>query len=454
MFAFKNQRGATLELALFILVFAIVLATAVLPAVRQELNFSPMDTKRVSAEYLAQEGVQSCIKTIGDNLRSLNGKGSQGLGTLPTLSDYITTLTNTVGTWNLVTSYGSTTVGGYGKYRVIYYPSLDASGNPSKMNITSIGMVGNYTETITANVQVITKPVGGSGVVDLINNNNFVDKDNTYTYGGKWVVSQTNGVSYANPSSTGFSQILFKNNPGGLGTASGTQLTYFANLGTATTASATGYGIYYGCDPDTTATNPTSYVFQYDPGAQLNGDGGGFFVKKVDAASDRTPSDVYGNETRDYRYGFEDNEGTSGDATNNGTVRISLNDLATKMKNYYSSTSSDLLPSYLTKKADGSLADFSILNQTHSITIDVEAVYNGDGTINYYHQIVSCDGYPILDFVDHDTKYPILKNNSFANTCTGLRTWNAKSFNFYNNTGYLQVNLDTTTITATKKTIK
>ncbi len=451
MFDFRTERGAALEMALFLLVLAIVLGMAVLPAVRQELNFSPMDTKRVSAEYLAQQGVQSSVKKITEQVRSLNTKNAGGLGTPAYLTDYIQVMRNTdnaAAPYN--PSFGSgyttpvlpTTVtdssgGAYGTYRAVYF--LNNITNPTQINIVSTGEVGNYSETINASMPVGTQTIGGSGVVNLINDNN-IDKTD-FTYGGLWSIrtDSATGQQFANPPNTGYCQMLFKNNPGGLGTADGIQVSYFAKLGPKLgTSSLTGYGIYYGCQTNSKANNPTSYVFQYDPGASIDGDGGAFFVKKVRADLNSNPSSPQGNETgSNYRKAFQENDGSTGDATHNGTVRVSLNDLAKIMNNHYKSTSSDFLPAYLEKNANGSLKDFTILNQTHYITIDVQLEESPDGK-KYYHHRVLCDGYAVLDFVDHDSQNPILSNNSFASTCTGLRTWNAQSFDFYNNSGYLR----------------
>ena len=138
----KDQEGSALILALFILVFAIILATAVLPMVRQEVNYSPVVTERTSAEYLAQQGVQCCVRTIQQRIDALTAQASTPG------SNFITT--------SIDPKYaiqGNITAGT--DYSVKYTPTFPASSqSPNGFKIISTGTVkrGNntYTTTITA----------------------------------------------------------------------------------------------------------------------------------------------------------------------------------------------------------------------------------------------------------------------------------------------------------------
>jgi len=415
--------------------------------VSQEVNYSPIVTKRVSAEYLAQQGVQYSVRMIDQRISALNNLAASPTSAFNNKEiDYRYAINGTFSP--SVTLSGSQT---YGKYSVNYAPTYATANNQNGFQIQSTGTVGKYTTTITAMVSLTTKTVNGTDVKTLFDaTNNDVKSNNLYrkyydkqgnlttTTSKAWTVAGDNS-KVAQPS-TDYNYIAFKDNP--IGKDSGVGINYYADCGDSVSghSSDNGYGIYYGFQEtsSSTAVTPTSYVFQYDPGAHIdtNGvsDGGAFFVKKI----------INGAETSYYTNGFESNDGTTGDATNNGTVRVSLNDLKEIMKNYYDSTPADELPNYLEKDANGEIKPFSLLGQMHGINIDVSQETADDGTV-YYHHIVKCDGRKILDFVDHDTdpKNAVLSKvngrDTFNNTCTGFRTWELQSCAFYNSPTYLEV---------------
>lgn len=456
MVGFEEQKGSALVLALFILVLAVTLTVAVLPMVRQEVSYSPVVTEKTGAEYLAQQGVQSCVRIIQQRINALNAQASSpGSNFLVTRIDPKYSIYGTVNAAN-----------GY-DYRVSYNPVFSGE-SPNGFRITSTGTVkrskDSYTTTITALAPISSSRIQGTNPAGLFGNAGFASKLNSnggFLTGSRlpsWTFDEKgNAVAPVytpnppNPNSTdGYYNYVNFNNQLTPDTNGNYMINYFASCGNFVRNHNTdnGYGIYYGCQSNS-VQQPTGYVFQYDPGASITdargqSDGGAFFVKKV-----RGGSEIWSGSGKDYRYGFQDNQGTDGNATQNGTVRVSLNQLQTMMQNYYTTTPISDLPQYL-RNANGTglnetYRKFSINNQSHLITISLDRMVDPATNNVYYLQRVFCDGCQILSFVDHDDrKAPgnvILSNNTFTNTSTGFRTWELQSCNFSPTPDYLNVQL-------------
>lgn len=349
----ENQRGIALPIALLLLLLVSALAVSAATLVSNESRFTLLDESVVESKYAAEAAAKIGIDMVINNLITAGDFRGQSL--INGKYTYDLTISNDLNNTVFINSISKTdNSSGRAQVRVIYASNVNQIANPPQL-------------------------------LDLLN-------PQTASFSnGPWPISGT--PPRANPPDGGYHQVLFNDQ-----LEQNFCIDYSATLGQRvnTNSSATGYGIYYYASGN--PNNMTAYVFQYDPGAYIgtsrNNDGGAFFVKKVIASNPPNSGGPWGNETRTFNLGFQDNSSA------NGTVRVSLNDLRTIMRN--------------TKGHE----DFENLNQPHSITIEVE-----DG-----HHYISCDGVRILNFVDKDTTHPI----PTTNTGTGLRTWNAR-VNFFNN---------------------
>lgn len=350
----KNQIGIAIPLALFITLLVSALTVSAFTLVANESRYTILDEAVVASKYAAEAAAKIGIDMVTNNLITAGNFVDQSL--ITGKSTYNLRISNDTNNTVFINSTSRTPNGsGQAQVRVIIAGNLNQIANPPQL-------------------------------LDLLN-------PQTASFSnGPWPI--TGSPPRANPPDGGYHQVLFNDR-----LAQNFRIDYTATLGQRVNIreSATGYGIYYFASG--TPNNMTAYVFQYDPGAFLtdrrgSSDGGAFFVKKVIASNPPNPGGPWCNETRDFRLGFQDNSPA------NGTVRVSLNDLRTIMRN---------TPGH---------EDFENLGQPHSITIEV---------INGRH-IISCDNVPILNFVDNDTANPI----PTTNTGTGLRTWNAR-VDFFNN---------------------
>ncbi len=347
----QDQRGSTLLLSLFCLAIVGLMLAGAMTMATGQLKISRLDEDRVRAEYIAEAGARVGLNLVFHD-KVYSGSWANQKVQDDSSDNYDLTL------------------------------APDSAFNPNNLVITATGHTGGTSRTIVVNVGF--KPATKPGLLDLLSSSTAsYSHDNANTANPsaakRWLVTGSEGNRVGNPPDSGFNQVLFND----ILDQNGFSIDYYATL-TQMTNSATGYGIYYFATG--MADNMTAYVLQYDPGAVLNNDGGAFFVKKV-IQSPTVPANPSDNETRDYRYAFQDNSSA------NGTARVSFNDIA---KSY--------------------IKNFQ-LNALHKITIKYE---------NGRHKIY-IDDVLILDFVDNDRSHPIPKTNAG----TGLRVWNAR-VNFYN----------------------
>jgi hypothetical protein len=412
----KKQNGFVLPVTIIIILSFTILVTALLPIVTNEVYATKRDNNMYISQYTAESAVKLAIRYV----RSLVAGGTP-----------IGSITGTI-TGRLSTVAGSPT------YTVTYTP--DDPTNVGRIRIRAASNVNGITRT--ANVDILRGNnriiIPNPGVIPLIQNSN--DFSN-----GRWGISGDPPV--ANPPSgatnydNSFHQVLFHEQ------LSSTRIDIEYNIALDSSSSiaqnntCTGYGIYYYATG--TASNMTSYVFQYDPGANA------FFVKKVIAGRNSTTRPEL-NETRAFNKAFQDN-GLDAYGQDRGTALVPLTG---------SEGLNSIMTAYYAEKraagetlSDGSQypTNFRLEEQRHTIEIICETdtaptqVITGSYTTgwgrnqvthynyaSYYlsHHIVKCDGKEILKFTDYDTNYPISRQNA----CTGVRVWNA-NVTFNNNIG-------------------
>lgn len=354
---YAKQQGSAAIMAIVVMVFLGIMISGLVPMVTAEVKNSAVNLDSIKAEYAAQAGAKYGIDLVRHN----ENEGKWPLGTW--LHQKVSNASDD--TYDLSIS-------------------ADNIDLPTRYTIISTGTSNGSQKTVTVEVDFrFDKP----NLFQL-----FANETVSYSKGKKWKITNAPKLEEqrANPPDSDFNQVLF-----GDKLKPAFKVSYNVSLNQILDKGATGYGIYYFATG--TADNMTSYVFQYDPGAQMNNDGGAFFVKKV-IRSETTPNNPSDNEMRDnnqasdYRKAFKDN-------TSSETLRVSLNDL---------------------KHLTGN-KNFQIQNQSHIITIEVTK----DG-----QHIISIDGVQILYFYDKqkpDSKTYIPKENAG----TGLRVWNA-NVNFYN----------------------
>jgi hypothetical protein len=434
-----KEKGFVLPMAMLMVVFFSILLLGLLPMTTAQLRFTKFDSDRVCAQYAAEAGAKSAVRSIQLNFNKINGILDAG----------------NIGDFDL-NSYSTNFVNDKSSYTVEYHPDNMNPSATSQINIISTGHCNNRKYTVkiiyalsNSNLYVASADgivqyfqgaqyshLNGTGTEQTWN---FIDPvtDNAHP--------ENNKPATVSPPGTGNYQVLFK----GQQFEENFKLAYnCACKNFPNDSSGKGYGIYYGAtgDPD----NLTSYVFQYDPGASEGGNGGAFFVKKVKTAPNipgfigdlewddnkvvqkyvaahwegwgwkktwvpEQPEILGGYYNTHYEQGdnfttpchkpFQPNEGSCAPGQD-GTIKISLNELKSYMESQ-----------------PGITTPFN-LNASHKITIEVKDDPNGQK-----RHLIFCDGVLILSFVDKTTRCPI---DFTQPTYTGLRVWNA-DVGFYNN---------------------
>jgi Tfp pilus assembly major pilin PilA len=452
---FRNEKGLATEMAMIFVVFFLLLAASLSMVSTQETRFAGFDRNRVTAEYAAQAGVKIGI----DHIRALI---------------LLEKASNTISgsfSGKLSTSVGAP------QYSVVYQPNNNLV-NPDYINVTATATYNGVTSRSIVHILLGNekKSIPNPGVIPLIENSHDFSNDE------KWTVSGDPPICRPPVSSLkSFKQVLFHDT-----LDANFKVSYNITLDKKNLydSGGTGYGVYYMANGD--ADNMTGYIFQYDPGANIGTDGGAFFVKKVIAGKSSTTS-PWQNETRNYTLGFQDN-GNDSLGNNTGTTRMSIGNDTTNgtfiktMNTYYTAMnaagkkrldgSSYPAQFYLTTedaKAAGYEESVAAEYARHTIAIEVRdddaptavkrqvttttqvPIYK-KGKITGYKSVtttsivtesvilkrhyVSCDGQPILNFVDFDNANPI----SSVNAGTGLRVWNARvTFNNNISESYGQV---------------
>jgi hypothetical protein len=433
-----TEKGFVLPMAMLMIVFFSILLIGLLPMTTAQLRFTKFDNNRVSAQYAAEAGAKSAIRTIRMNFASINWILDAG----------------NIGNFDC-NAYTADFINGKSSYTVEYHPDKMNPNLTSQINITSTGHLNNRNYTVkvifalsNSNLYVAS----ADGIIEYFNGAEYSHLNGTGSllpWDFKNAVTdnehpENNKPATVSPPGTGNYQVLFKGQEFG----ENFKLAYnCACKNFPNDSSGKGYGIYYGAtgNPD----NLTAYVFQYDPGASEGNNGGAFFVKKVKTAPNtpgfigdlewddnkvvqeyaaahwegwgwnktwvpEQPEILGGYYNTHYKDGdnfttpcyqpFQPNEG-SGVPGQDGTIKISLNSLKSYMESQLG------------------ISNFNI-NASHKISIEVK-----DDPDGRKRHLISCDGITILSFVDKTTRCPI----DFSQpTYTGLRVWNA-DVSFYNN---------------------
>jgi hypothetical protein len=403
----KNQNGFILPTVIICITFFAILVIGLLPIVTNEVTATHRLYTSSIAQFTAEAGAKLAIRHV----RSVIDAGILSESIKGTITGSLSTLANSP------------------TYTVTYQPN----NSLEEIHIRSTSLINGIRGTSNVNVLVINKiPIPNPGVVGLIeSSNDYYPSDKPWSISGKY----PNQIARP-PLATGYSdswkRIMFNDHLD----SNAIHIDYNITLDKIPfllSSTNAGYGIYYYATGSSNHIN-SAYTFQYDPGAFLinsnnTSDGGAFFVKKL----------INNIETRDYRYGFQDN-GVDEFGQDRGTVRVSLNDLVTIMNTYYTEQRSlgNVLP-------DGNPypESFSIMEQRHSIKIDT--ITDTTPTLIKYrntseeirisykylsHHVITCDGKEILRFTDYDGEYLI--PHTSTDTKSGVRVWNA-NVTFNNN---------------------
>jgi hypothetical protein len=393
----KNQNGFILSTVIICITFFSILVIGLLPIVTNEVTATRRGITLSIAQYTAEAGAKLAIRHV----RSVIAAATPLASIQGTITGRLSTLANSP------------------TYTVTYQP--DTPVNPETIHIRSTSFVNGIRGTSNVNILLTNQAaIPNPGVVALIqSSNDYTPPDRPWSISGEYP-NQIAKPPLATGYDDSYKRIMFNDHLNSNEIHIDYNITLDA-ISTASSSTNTGYGIYYYATGNANHIDST-YVFQYDPGAYIGNDGGAFFVKKL----------MNNNETRDFRYGFQDN-GFDEFGQKRGTVRVGLNSLVTKMNAYYAVQRSlgNLLP-------DGTQypVSFNILDQRHSIKIDTitdttptTVKYRNSSnqirTTNIYlsHHVISCDGNEMLKFTDYDVNHPIPHNST--NTKSGVRVWNA-----------------------------
>lgn len=397
--ALCNEKGSAMIMAMLAMTMLLSAAGAYYVTATAGLSNSSGYSYANAAQYAAEAGVRYVLAQQQEN--TSGGVWNQGtLATSPI----------TLG----IDSAGSTA-----KFTVAVQQVA-----VGKYRITSTGTAGKEKRVVRNNLslQVSTFALLQSGIYS----------------GSPWTINTTTGIATA-PTDKQYYQVLFGDN---VDAKTGFTLTYNVNIKSYTDPNANGYGIYYMVQGDPSTKNPnnlSAYVLQYDPGLTPDQ----ILVKKLKASATTPtyPSDnelQYGDQTVKDAKGKNttlDNQSFQKTATPynmswsntpiNGVYYLT-NDLS---KNTSSNPTDQMVASFTEvldelKKRTGTTP--KMLNQNHTLTIDVKRDANG----NDVHSIIMDNKIEVLNFIDREGTVGGAKYSSGG---TGLRVWNA-NVDFYNTT--------------------
>jgi type II secretory pathway pseudopilin PulG len=462
----RNQKGYVLPVVIILITTLAVLSIGLLPNITAQIRFNRMDEDRLIAQYAAEAGAKTALRQIQQTYNSYadNNSGTVTIADILSINSANTTPENFV--------YHPDKAK-YSSYTVQFAP--DNITDPKKIQVTANGFFNGKRYTVRPFFSLELQRTGG--IKELF-------KDCEYSHlDGKsdeklqeWELDTTTANP---PPGNNFYQVLFK----GCQLESQFSLAYNASCEKYVTGSPSGYGIYYGATGD--ADNMTSYVFQYDPGAEYMGDEGSFFVKKVKKSADNpkhasdnewvetttttlinsqinwfnlAPITTYSDPVTQYfgtkvtvtqtkkvitkkiittyqiksegqyrnKLGLDSYVPLQGTVTNEyGKPEKFINGTPGDEDTYRVSLRD--LKAYMEEQTG--ISNFKI-DANHKITITVCKDDKGE----LRHQIY-CDDVKILDFVDKTVTCPI----TFKGSHSGLRVWNAKvGFYDYPNDSYGQ----------------
>ncbi len=404
----SDEKGSTLVLILILTILFSIVVIGLMTRSSAETRITTSDGAHIAAEFVAQAGAKIAVDEITKKLEERNGN------VLENVSYFTKTPTADIE----IDSKSGT-------FSYSYKPNGDSIENLSAITILATGKVGNVTLTKKVDVIVNTSARGlpGPGVASLLTGSGV-----TYSENKKWGIDNTDEANpVANPpSNSGHYRVLF-----GDSLEKNFKVSYNATITGTTVANNSGWGIHY--FESGTADAPTSYVFQYDPGANMKfdtttsdpnhgvDDGGAFFVKKVVNGGEKWEESYVQNGQTKYRevnrycgIPFEESNST------NGTTKVSLKELQQFAK-------------------ENGINDFEIYNQQHKVSIEVKEETLSDGTKRLRHFVYIDDiAKPVLNFVDN-TKLnkiptPLTDADPTKKFGSGIRVWNSSCM-FYNDPG-------------------
>jgi Tfp pilus assembly protein PilX len=135
----KKRKGAALLVVILVMAVLVILGTAILNISLSETNQAAYEDKRMQAHYLARSGAEAALSAWENSSEADKPSGAAETVYLDSSNQFVDTSTNMIGKFDVTVT--------------------SPAGANTDTVITSIGTVGNVTQTVTVTIKTTTSQV-------------------------------------------------------------------------------------------------------------------------------------------------------------------------------------------------------------------------------------------------------------------------------------------------------